>query len=364
MHSPMSKGGTTEVDKACYGCLRSFLNGKSFMNPSEEIAWVTGGRGNWCLDCFSLWRTVYSGEQTLQNFHLWLQSRSNKDSFDFSLVASLTLSLEEHGRITSAMVSDRMKVLAFAFRVLGLPVGPCVVLPIDEVATGPGSSPDPASLITIRSKDGGDRLGMLVSEVLTKGRGVLVRRPEVLGLAPFLSSRSSVACSSEADRQALAKVFDTEQVAVAGTSLAVKDEFGQITPTKANRFEAKLAAITTQPKQVVDKFTTEAWENIKESTITGFLQKIHALHDEVSILGQKDIIVKCEEWIFGLSAVKSFLKSHRDWRKSNSKLPKFMEMLEPLVKFDTFMRETMQVAPSSTIALMLHKLRFFDEVFA
>lgn len=357
-----------DINKSCFGCKRNKETGKSFMNPEEGVAWLSGGRGNWCLDCHSLWRTHYSSDYTLPQLQQWLKVGQNQWEFDLALLAHLSLILEGAGRITQGKVIERKRVFKFLLRALGIPAGPMIAMALGEVANMSGFKPDPNALITLRSgasAESADRLGFLVSAFAVRSSEsfVPIVRPEVAGCPPALPSRSSVGCSCDADHEQLINLFSSGGASTVPFGAIVKQEVTETTPKKGNRYMNKFNAFVAQPSTIVAKFTSEAWVDVRESSLTKHLSSAHTLNDEVSQVGEKEVSDKCEAWISGLSGLKAFIKAHRDWGKSNSKVVKFMEMLDPLDMFVEFMRKTMESIVAPTLGLLHLKLHFFDEVW-
>ena len=65
-------------EKACYGCSRTFASGRDYIDPTNRVVWVSSGRGHWCKDCWTAWRTCYSCDHSLPLFQRWLREEQNK----------------------------------------------------------------------------------------------------------------------------------------------------------------------------------------------------------------------------------------------------------------------------------------------
>ena len=350
-----------EMDKLCFGCTRSFLHGRSFVRADERVTWCSGARGNWCNDCFTAWRTVFSSDHTLPLFKEWLQNSTNMAEWELVLLAFLSLSMEDHGKITSPMVFERVKCIRFILKLTGVMAGNFVVVPLQDIEAMPGFCPDPSALVTIRSATS-DRLGVVVPEILMKLRGSLVSRPTSSACPPPLPSRQCISTSSEADLDLIASRWGCKGQSSAASEGILKFEDSFPTPTKSmGRLENKFHAVAIQPMKLCEGFQFETWVNVKESQFTLVLSKLHGLHDEASVAGVKKVIDLCEVWIAGLSGGKVFLKLNRDYTKSNSKQSKLMEMLDPLTKFCDFITNTLNFEVSPSIGLMLLKMRFHDK---
>lgn len=162
--------------------------------------------------------------------------------------------------------------------------------------------------------------------------------------------------------QAIRDIFPSDAPAV--PIGAVKSEQCALaTPTKSNKLEIKLQAMLVQPSALLKRFVGDEWDDIKESNVTTYIAKLHSVHDEASHAGFGDAMDKASVWLVGLGAAKQFIRTHREWRKSNGKSTgKFMEMLEPLAKLSKFLEESVDIIPAASLGLMLLKLQFFKQV--
>lgn len=357
--------GTNEVDKQCFGCNRSYLYGRSWVNPAERVTWYSGGRGNWCHDCFCAWRTVYSQDHsTLAFFHQWVEAEPPRRSeWETVLVSYLSLVVEGHARITSPMVHQRVRSVQFVMRMFGIPSTSFVsmVLP---VAAGLGFDQLDANALLTMDIGGASRIGVLVPYSVTAPRPSQVQRPGGPFGVPGLPSRALLTSTDPNDRALMSQLFGGGGANSEATDIVAREPAESLTPpstTKKNKLEIKCEAVLAAPKKICKAFASAGWDDVKESAVTSALQKLRNLYDEAANSGNKDAIEQIELWIGGMCSVKQFIKAHRDFDKSNAKISKLMDMLEPLTRFELFMQSVAGLSLAPGAALMLAKMRFFDE---
>eukprot|EP00959_Pyramimonas_sp_CCMP1952_P450133 9425321-Pyramimonas_sp.AAC.1 len=154
MVSDLSCGGSASACKEkdpCLGCKRVFGVSRCYFNPAEPVPWgLPAGRGAWCKDCHTCWRTVYREEYTLPVFGDWMTR--HRDSWEKSSLAYLSLKFEKYDKITAGMVKDRVRVLNFVSNLIGVPLTPFVVISLKDAAAKAAARNgrlDPASLVAI-----------------------------------------------------------------------------------------------------------------------------------------------------------------------------------------------------------------------
>jgi hypothetical protein len=107
--------GEKTQSQTCNGCARIKGSSVCFVNMDEFVQWPSGssGRGLWCRDCHTTWRTYFSATHTLLFFSKWIRVERNFKDFEAALVAYLSIRAEggQDRRVTSAMISERLKML-------------------------------------------------------------------------------------------------------------------------------------------------------------------------------------------------------------------------------------------------------------
>ena len=98
-----------EKIQTCNGCARIKGSSVCFVNMDESVQWPSGsgGRGLWCRDCHTTWRTYFSATHTLLLFSKWIRVESNFKDFEAALVAYLSLRAEWGARSTNHVGYDR-----------------------------------------------------------------------------------------------------------------------------------------------------------------------------------------------------------------------------------------------------------------
>ena len=110
-----SAGGS---EPQCYGCRRIRGVSPCFLKAGEHCIWAEkSGRGNWCRDCHTTWRTNYMETQALAYFGAFLdRDPVNRREFEEALLATLSLSAQQIGNITGALVQQRVRLLRWVWR--------------------------------------------------------------------------------------------------------------------------------------------------------------------------------------------------------------------------------------------------------
>ena len=118
------KADEPDVQKVCYGCERLKDSSKCFLSAADLVQWgAPSGRGNWCADCHTCWRACKSDEHSLPFFWQWLQVGLSAVEWQWILLAFMSLRKEDIGRATVKMTHDRVRLLQWLFRVVGISGG-------------------------------------------------------------------------------------------------------------------------------------------------------------------------------------------------------------------------------------------------
>ena len=168
--------------KACYGCGREPGSPDWFV-PGEALKWAAMGKGHYCKDCHTLWRTLYASSLNLVHFGVWLKEATNQTTFNLEVIAYCSLVFEGVDCIRAARILERCNMIKFVFKLLGVPTGPFVVAeiwprrPLRAWPVGPAI--DRHNVVAQRLSAG--RLGRL-------GQLPQQRRPGELDPLPHLST--------------------------------------------------------------------------------------------------------------------------------------------------------------------------------
>lgn len=179
--------------KRCLGCFRSSAHGRCYLSASDKREWASHGRGLWCRDCYTCWRTTYSTDHSLLVFQQWLTDPIHRAEFELSLLSFLSLLREGAGRITMSMVMERSRSLSFMLSVLGLSMAPMAAVSLADaeamMKSGEITYLDPNSVVPM--KDGPTiRLGVLVPASHLQLSMSCAPRLEAPNLPPSLPSRT------------------------------------------------------------------------------------------------------------------------------------------------------------------------------
>lgn len=156
---PGDDDGPSEL--GCRGCGRFLSTSRDFFDLGGPTMWGSStGRGRWCRECHSLWRSVYQGPHPLPFMKDFLEEAPNRRTWGLHLLSSLTLAKEGGQRITAQMVQQRSETLQWVFRLAGVPVHASQVVPLHE-AVARGDSIDPAMFVNME-QNGAACLGVFV----------------------------------------------------------------------------------------------------------------------------------------------------------------------------------------------------------
>lgn len=329
--------GEADMNAVCFGCGRSHASGRDWLAEDAPLMWcTTSGRGCWCKQCHTCWRTVFSSSHPLALFSKWISATpENAATWERNLIAYLSLSYEGSvGRITADMVTTRAGVLSWVMQMLGYSLRPCMVVPLTDV-NQQSQRIDPAMLITIL--DGSNtKLGVL-TPVGPDFVGSPDSFPRPQGVFDFLNWRSRLRTSLAADREILATKFNVALRPARFDENAMGDR--PLESPKISKLGARFDTIVGNIIPVLQHFSTGDWEAVKESQLTSPVTKLSALRFECSNAGEGVILAKTDEWLNGVSAGKLFCRQYREFTRSRHKLHKLLECLESLGSFRKFSLE-------------------------
>jgi hypothetical protein len=351
---------TEEVDgtKACYGCGRE-PGQPDFFDPTECLKWAAQGKGHYCKDCHGLWRTLYASSFSLAQFGHWLKSVSNKATFNLELVALCSLIFEGAECVRTPKIVERVNVLKFTLKLLGIPTGAFVVAEIGlDDCIEPGQL-DPRLLVTLLSKLG-PRIGILVDpaglDAAQTGLTIASRLPRPLGqhVPTIGESRKYLHTLAPDDVAKINLLFGGEValplVAVGSASAA---------PTAPSALQGRLDGLKRLVKPLLEHFGRENWEAAKESQFTGFANKLAVLMTDANAEGDKVVSESCGKWRDAIVQGKLFVKLYREYLRSNRKQAKLVETGVPLRHFLSFLREELAMMPIGRLELLMYQSLFF-----
>ena len=144
-------------------------------------------------------------------FGVWIKVPSNAHAFEQHLLSYLTLTFEQHSRITHDMITDRINMLQFLSKLLCIPLRASVVrLLADVVGDGGGlAGVKPEALCSVQTGED-NRLGIWVA---MPGLAVdHTHRPQFEGHQSSLKNRLRLPCSREEDLRILHECFSDRQL--------------------------------------------------------------------------------------------------------------------------------------------------------
>ena len=330
-------------EKLCTGFKRSYETG---------ICWVTGdplqwglprGRGNWCKDCFNLWRLVWGSRTNLIMFALWLESEENWRTWELHLVAALMMKKEGVERLTTEKLAARVVALSFALQLLGLPFGPMVVTRFRDL--GAFENLDSLRRVQVVEKRGASEkqacLGYLLDAEPLPQSGSCVQRPCTSGAA-CLATRSALTtqCAEYLDLLKLAfpdapdalmsprLVAQCQPPGASGSCAAMADQ-------SANdiRVDSTMAWALSQ----LQAYKGADWPSVRETHFTTTMNRFMDLKSNLAHEGDEHNVQKVEEWLGKLGVGKLVTKKYKELMKGQ-KLAKLQCLSPSLSEWVTFLR--------------------------
>ena len=340
----------------CLACKRVYLSNACWLEAGAAVQWAfPKGRGAWCRECHSCWRTSFSHEHSLILFGPWIRTATNNLRFQMHLLAHLSLVKEGIMKITLPMVSVRISSIKYTLGLLGMPLVPSVVVPIFDLneAGLHAAVCDPKLLVNMRIGKN-TCLGLFVEQDLTASGGSILRPVNgVACLPPWQVLKTML----PEDSWALSEHFG----AVAGEMQFTMKKEDTDLGIGHSKTQLRFQALRGLVQPLLNQFKTALWISAKEASFTGYLAKIAGVHAEASGLGERDLISQAEAWTEGLSAGKMFLKLNRDYSKSKlQNTEKFLAMGVHLQKFREFAVKESQVSFYHTLELLWHKVVFHE----
>lgn len=346
----------TEAEAAelvqCRGCSR-VDGGPSFVSGDAACEWAFQGRGSWCKDCHTCWRTCYSNLGSMALFAVWLNDPEHELEFFGKFVAYMTLLREGSCRITKLMIETRYDSLKWAFAFVGAPLGGLKIEMLKDTAAA--SKYDPTSLVQVVMTDGAARVGSflrltpsLAAARISPDATQFIRSqppvPRCLASLPLQSSDSGEAAL-------VGQILNVEPTSMVGSSpsCAGSEEAGMARKVDVQALAAHRALTAT--------FASSFWsQTAKESQFTPLLQKFATIKHTASSDGDKSVLDLCTTFIDGLTAGKGFVKLYRVWAR-HRKLDQLLAMHPQCNRFLAFL-ESLDITPHCGLTLLGHKIDY------
>ena len=250
-HSMGAPPSSSDAPSTCEGCSRIRGVSPDFIVVGETVAWAHGnGRGCWCRDCHTTWRTNFHHEHGLAYFPTWLNADvANRVIFEKCLLAFVSLTWEDQSKITRDLVLQRVSLIEW--------------------------------LWTTTQHD-----------------------PFKEGASPTTFVREWLARLSGAP--------PSEQVVRAvGASPKKEDGEDGASPSKPrSRLAKRVHGMIPIAKELLAKFGNESWLDATESMFTKCVSTLSALYVECGQIGDSPATSPLvQEWSQGMQAAKLFIKA-------------------------------------------------------
>ena len=354
--------GAEDVERlspSCFGCGRLRDTSPDFRNPVEKVVWLyPDGRGCWCQDCHTVFRTSYQHQHTLRLFERWLRQEANLLDFQLHLFAYVTLSvfLRDGGIIRRQDVTDRVDLLHVFASFLGIPLQPSVMTFLDpEVPLD--SASDTRSLFAVETETG-VRLAMW--KPLLPALAAFAAQPFQ---RPFFNSWQAFPPTQEQDRvlvQPFVGASPRALLPAVAKTTAVADT-GSQAATEASRLDIRLGLLLEKAKKMMAPFESEDWVSLKEGPMAKLMADAAAMQTEASNRGNEKVYRSAGSLATGLCTAKEFAKYLRDHSKNKQPFGRCVELADPAAATAKWLAQQLQMQPSASFTLLALKAGFVQQ---
>ena len=264
------------------------------MSSRPHLQWgLPSCRGNWCRDCFNVWRLLYSAVCTLVAFAMWLKKPENALDYEMNFVSYLSLRSEGIERISESVLACRRSSLEFAMRMLSVPCGPFQVVRFKDMDLNQ-MQVEASRLVTfqdLRAKK--CELAYLVSWS-SQSSGIDVRRPldhTWLGMA----SRAMLHTGDQQDVDMLQDTFPEDQLGGDdGELVAVVSPDKPLSAKVDDKLDKKTSGQIAWAQQILNHFDGQQWHGLKESSFTSTIAKLMQLKAEAACSATDQAVSKLD----------------------------------------------------------------------
>ena len=339
-------------DTACLGCGRIRDLSMSYLDEQAKVSWQNAdGRGSWCLACFTVWRTAFSGRHTLRLFERWLQQDGNMNVFHLHLLAWFSLSVEqdEGSPIRAKQLADRVQLLTWLLAHLGIPAAPAVVRLLEEGASPPAGLLDARQFVLVKTNSG-LKVGMF--EALRPCLAALSQQPF---LRSFFNAWDSLP-QSWPRVQPFLEPFTGAPPVVPNPPLFEQAVVASGTEAQqpASRLEGRLEVLWSSAIKQLQDFGSDAWTSMKEGALTKMLSSASQLQTEAGTDGLEEVYRSADRLAAGLSATKFFLRTYREHSRMKTvfgKLEFLASRCEPVQEL--LISDKVKIKPDLSFSMLL-----------
>jgi hypothetical protein len=346
-----------ESNPSCSGCGRIRNTSPAFLGDSGPCEWAyPDGRGMWCQDCHTVWRTCFQSQHPLRMFERWLRIPENLQAFHEHLLAYLTLLTDSVTlQVRRQDVTDRVDLVRRLSQLLGFPLEPAGLTVLD-----PAQPLEPAfdtrRLLTLATPEG---IRFAKWQPVPAALGAI-------GLQPcprsFFNLWHAWPGTSPEDRALLLPVLGPSATllpaAGSGSSVVPAQSLAEASP-----FDGRLSLLCNAAKGLMAPFTTEEWCNLKEPKFKKALGEAATLKAEASNSGHERAFQAADTLTNGLCSTKEFAKLLRDHNKSKQLFGKLKELAVSADAVRTWLEEPLGMKPSTSFSLLALKAGFVQQLF-
>ena len=343
-----------EDDRNCLACDRSYMFGKSMVDPGERMAWgLPEGRGIYCGECFPTWRLGLKDDVEIAFLQAYLRDAGNKAEFNLMLLAWVSLRREGVSRMQKHVLMMRLESLKFVLHALGLPIRPFVVRVLGDGEL-PDFQKDAFRWLTVRNSLGEEGIALLDDVPSPPAGASIATRP--VGSLPLYLGNAVLRTTCRAHKQA----FDQQRPKEQESSSACAASVAPYTSPKKNKLEQFYELVESS---VLVHLSKQDWvEVVKQTHFTTHITKISSMKQETALLKtDTDALDQLAVYSDGLAAWKGVIRTFLHIRLVKKPTLEKVLSLEPFLENGlVFLDKCTFVKPHKTLLALRCKTMFLQ----
>ena len=264
------------------------------------------------------------------------------------------------------MITEAVSTITFAAGLMGWPLVPSSVVPLEDHLAASASNVNPRALTNYR-RDGKSRVGVWVPNALLDSSDSSTSLTCPISdqeTRPRFGGAFTLTSDLPANDAALLQRALGSEDATSSEVLVGMEEAGEA-QKPADAATNTLSAKVTIAKMAFGAFRTEAWKKAKLTPFTKLLKDFAGLAAEAALRGDHTGNALAESWTVGLSLAKSVISTHAGFAKyqgGTATMQRLQEVADHCVKLTDFLKNNaITICPS----LQTFTLRaLFEQKFA
>ena len=354
--SATSPTTSAKAPQICFACNRTIGVSPSFYESDVLCeAPCSDPKSKCCKDCNNTFRTNLRKQVSMTLLKSHLEDKANKRSWDATFIAHLSLKFDGAKIVTKEMMDERLPLIEWLLKLMGLPSTPSVVVPLTEFEKNYDASLFNANVLTTIRRGGAEEIGIHVPvdfmELATS-----FKKPLQEGAQPNYHPFSYIASSSQGSRDALSRLCGAKLPAVPAS--AAQDETQLTIATDRTRLDTVLADTVRTFMKVLEVFCKHEWESkLKESMFTMPVNKLGAMLAQCQASGEVRAFDESTRHSVGMTNCKAFAKMYREFQKSGRKQGRLIDMVSQLTATVQYVRQC-GYGPTASLLLFWLKALF------